>query len=129
MILFGKLGFYILEKTFGHLQTNEVIVTENRLKHIQERHPEDFALFMEYWESCVQEPDYIVKDQKNDETVFMIKKLETSNLNLVLRLALAKNPQGYKNAVITCYRIRESNLKKLLEKNLTLYKGEDFRYL
>ena len=66
----------------------------------------------------------IIKDCKNENTVFMIKKLESSNLNVVVKLILDTDKINYKNSVMTFYRIRNSNLRKLEKKNKTLYKKE-----
>ena len=41
----GKINVQILEQEFGKIQTDEIIVTNERIEHIKERHPEDYALF------------------------------------------------------------------------------------
>lgn len=120
----GQLNTQPLEATFGKLQTSEVIVTDERIEHIQQRHPEDFQLFQQYGKTTVESPDVILKDSKNDGTVFMIKKLPETNLNVVVRLVLMGDNPDYKNSVMTFYRIREKNLKKLEKKNEVLYKKE-----
>ena len=74
--------------------------------------------------SIVAEPDFIIKDEKNENTVFMTKKLENTSLNLVVKIILETDEKDLKNSVMTFYRIREKNLKKLINKNKTLYKKE-----
>ena len=54
----------------------------------------------------------------------MIKHLENTNLNVVVRLALSTDTIGYKNSVMTFYRIRNKNLNRLINKNKVLYKKE-----
>lgn len=120
----GEININLLEYEFGRIQTKEIIVTNERLKHIQERHPQDYELFEKYGEDSVQDPDYIVKDMKHKGTVFMVKKLPGTNLNVVVRVVLDTDKEGLKNSVMTFYRIRECNLKKLIEKNGLLYKKE-----
>lgn len=39
---FGKINIRILEKEYGEIQTDEIIVTSERINHIKERHPEDY---------------------------------------------------------------------------------------
>ncbi len=73
ILFLGNLNLSILEKEFGNLQTSEIIITNERLAHIKERHLIDYELFETYGEQCVQNPDYIIKDCKNRNTVFMIK--------------------------------------------------------
>ena len=120
----GKINTKILEKEFGKIQTEEIIVTNERIDHIKERHPEDYNLFEKYGKESVSSPDLIIKDVKNKSTVFMIKKLPETNLNVVVRVVLETDNSKWKNSVMTFYRIRERNLKKLIEKNGVLYKKE-----
>ena len=122
--LLGKIETQPLEEEFGKLMTDEIIVTNERIFHIKERHPEDYALFELYGSEAVNNPDIIIKDSKNSETVFMIKQLEDTNLNVVAKLILETGNPNHKNSVMTFYRIRNRNLKKLLDKNKTLYKKE-----
>lgn len=105
-----SLGFMetsCLEKEFGKLQTNEIIVTQERLEHIKQRHAEDFELFDEYAAKTVSSPDLVLKDTNNKGTVFVVKQLPETNLNVVVRLALGTDEDGHKNSVMTFYRIRE----------------------
>lgn len=122
--MLGKINLTFLEKEFGKIQTDGIIVTNERLSHIQERHPQDYKLFEKYGRDSVQDPDYIVKDEKNAGTVFMIKRLPDTNLNVVVRVALNTDKEGLKNSVMTFYRIRERNLSKIIKKNKLLYKKE-----
>lgn len=124
IIELGKFDTQPLEIEFGKLKTDELIVTNERIEHIKSRHPEDFNLFEKYSLSVVVEPDFIIKDEKNINTVFMVKKLENTNLNLVVKIILETDEKDLKNSVMTFYRIRERNLKKLVDRNKTLYKSE-----
>lgn len=120
----GKINTNVLEKEFGRIQTDEIIITNERIDHIKQRHPEDYDLFEQYGEASVTSPDLIIKDIKNAGTVFMVKKLPETNLNVVVRVVLETDDSKLKNSVMTFYRIREKNLKKLIEKNRLLYKKE-----
>ena len=51
----------------------------------------------------------IVKDIKHNGTVFMIKKLPDTNLNVVVRVVRETDESHLKNSVMTFYRIREKN--------------------
>ncbi|MDE7247373.1 MAG: hypothetical protein K2N43_05760 [Lachnospiraceae bacterium] len=120
----GNINVSVLEEEFGKLWTDEIIVTDERIAHIKEKHLIDFELFEKYGAECVQDPDYIIKDRKNRGTVFMIKKLSDTNVNVVSRLALDTEKSGLKNSVMTFYRLRDRNLQKLIVKNGLLYKKE-----
>ena len=122
----GHLRIDYLEKEFGKLSTDEIVLTEERELHIKNRHPQDYEFFSEIGESALKEPDIVIKDTDNSETVFMVKKIENSNLNVVVKLVLAGEKDGYKNSVMTAYRLREKNLEKLIKKHNynILYKKE-----
>ena len=57
-------------------------------------------------------------------STFYVKKLLRKNINVVVRVVLETDDSKLKNSVMTFYRIREKNLKKLIEKNRLLYKKE-----
>ena len=124
----GKINKIFLEQEFGQLQTDDVIVTNERLQHIKNKHPEDYNLFEQYGVACVSEPDFIIKDEKNIGTVFLIKKMPETNLNIIIRLALNTDKTGIKNSVMTFYRLRNRNRNKLIAKNKLLYKKESTAY-
>ncbi len=120
----GSINVKLLEREFGKLLTDETIITNERIAHIKERHPEDYALFKKYAEDIIKNPETIIKDRKNKGTVFMVKQLPSENMNVVIRLALSEDEPKLKNSVMTAYRIREKNLIKLEHKNKVLYKKE-----
>ncbi len=124
IIKLGTICTQPLEKEFGILQTDEIIITNERINHIKLRHPEDYKLFQKYGVETVEQPDIIIKDCKNEGTVFMIKQLENTNLNVVCRLVLQSDDGNLKNSVMTFYRIRQKNLEKLEKKNKLLYNKE-----
>jgi hypothetical protein len=113
-----------LEKEFGKLKTNEIIITNERIEHIKTRHPEDYELFMEYSLDVISDPDIIIKDMDHQNSVFMIKRLTETNVNVIVKLITDTDDSEHKNSVMTFYRIRDKNLKKLEDKNKILYKKE-----
>ena len=120
----GKIDTKLYRKKFGNIQTDEVIVTNERIEHIKSHHPEDYELFERYGKDCIADPDLIISDEKNAGTAFLIKKLPNTNLNVVLRLVLENEDSKLKNSVMTFWRIRKRNVEKLIEKNQILYKKE-----
>lgn len=120
----GNINPQLLETEFGKLQTSETIITNERKNHILLLHNEDYSLFEKYAKEIIENPEIIIKDEKNIGTVFMVKHLPSTNLNIVLRLALNSDNSGLKNSVMTAYRIRNKNLKKMEKKNKILYKKE-----
>jgi len=122
--IIGNINVSIFEKEFGKLQSSEVVLTIEREAHIKAHHNDDYHLFEIYSKEIVSTPDIVLCDEKNVGTVFMIKRLPNTNLNAVIRLALESDIEGRKNSIMTFYRIRESNLDKLISKNKTIYKKE-----
>lgn len=122
IIKLGKVNKKIFQEKYGKIQTDEVIVTNERIAHI--KHPQDYDLFEQFCGECICTPDLVISDEKNIGTVFMIKKLPETNLNIVLRLVLENEQSTLKNSVMTFWRIRDRNLQKLIAKNQVLYKKE-----
>lgn len=125
-ILLGNLNPEPIEKEFGKLKTTEVIVTYERLEHIHMRHSSDEFLFEKYAVLAVENTDLILKDFKNDNTVLMIKCIDDTNMNVAVRLALEEesDEKHSKNSVMTFFRLRQKNLKKLKNRAKPLYKKE-----
>jgi len=123
--IIGNLPEEPLEREYGELNTTEVVLNDERIEHILKRHFEDFAYFSEYVKETVERPDYILKDVKNRNTVFLVKKLERTNLNIVVRLSIALEDEKWRyNSVMTSYRVCEKNLRKLIDKSKMLYSKE-----
>ncbi len=89
-----------------------------------EGHKKDFELYANVLNDIIEEPDYILKDYKNENTAMVIKHIDNTNINVILRLAIGNDNIHTKNSIMTLYRIRDKNLKKLQEKNKTIYKRE-----
>ena len=54
----------------------------------------------------------------------VIKSIDDNNINIIIKLAIGKDKIHSKNSIMTMYRVRNKNLKKLMEKNKTIYKKE-----
>lgn len=65
IISLGRMNIEILKSEFGTIQTDEIIVTDERIDHIKNRHPEDYSLFTIYGAVSVSDPDFVIKDEKN----------------------------------------------------------------
>jgi len=120
----GTINISVFESDFGKLQTDKVVLTSEREVHIRNHHPDDYFLFEQYAKDVITNPDIILRDVKNVGTVLMIMKLPDSNLNMVIRLAFESDDEGLMNSIMTFYRVRASNLKRLLSKNKIIYNKE-----
>jgi len=117
----GKLDIQEIEGAFGKLQTNEVILTHPSARHIEEGHPEVMPYI---GAGCLDNPDWILRDEKHEGTVFVMRKTEKNYLNLIVRLALQTDDPGKQNSIITGYLVREKNAQKLLKAHEILYSKE-----
>lgn len=54
----------------------------------------------------------------------MIKHIDDTNLNIIVKLAVIGDKKHPKNSIMSSYRIRDKNVKKLEKRNKVLYKSE-----
>lgn len=107
----------ILEREFGKLNTTKVILRKERLQHIEERHPEVVEIIKNNFDEIIEAPDYILKDEKNENTILFIHELDKKNLSTVVKLSLEER---YKNSVITSYKIRKGYLKNMMNNKIVM---------
>lgn len=113
------------ESVSKHIRTREVIITEERIRHIQERHPEDYERYAGYLKEIVEKPDYILEANKPN-TAFILKEIAEAGekFQLVLRLSVAGDTPEYKNSVITFLKIDKKRFQRYLRTKKILYKSE-----
>lgn len=89
------------------------------------RHPNDFERYEKFMAEIVESPDYILEANKPN-TAFLLKEFTNDNerFQLILRLAVQGDPDGYKNSVITFLRVEEKRYKRYLRTKKILYKSE-----
>ena len=116
----------MLEAIYGALETNEIILTEEREAHIAERHGEkDVEALRCYGNVCIADPDYIIEDPSKAATVCFIREISQNHyLRLVVRLSLARDGTGRKNSIITAHTLSEKKLDKMLRNKKCIYKRE-----
>lgn len=116
----GKIDLNLLDNEFENIVSDKVIITDERRKHILDNHKDDYEIFNMYVKKIISELDLIIKDCKNENTIFMIKRLIGTNLNAIIKLSIESNRL---NSIMTFYRMRDKNLIKL-KKNKIIYKKE-----
>lgn len=109
----------------GGITTDEVIITDERIQHIKDHHPNDFERYERYLVKIIEEPDYILESDL-PHTAFLLKEIIDADerFQLILRLKVTGDPEGYKNSVITFLKISEKKWKKYLRNKNVLYKRE-----
>ncbi len=121
----GKINRDIYKCVTDDIVTDEVIITNERMQHIKERHPNDYERFSSYFSQIVSEPDFIIESKKKN-TALILKEIQkgTEIFKTVLRLATSKDNPNYKNSIITFMKIDEKEWKRLLRNKKILYKKE-----
>lgn len=121
----GKINRNIYSVVSPHIQTDEVIITDERIAHIQKRHPNAFEQYAKYIQKIIEEPDYILEANKPN-TAFVLKEFTENDkrFQLILRLAVEGEQPGYKNSIITFLNVEEKRYRRYLRTKNILYKSE-----
>lgn len=108
-----------------NITTDEVVITDERIQHIKDRHPNDYERYEKYLSQIIESPDYILQANKPN-TAFLLKHIAEGDesFELILRLAVNGDPAGYKNSVITFLKIENKRYKRYLRTKKILYKSE-----
>lgn len=125
MYIVGKINRLIYGCISEDIAVDEVIITEQQLRHIRERHPEAYKQMKKYVTDALENPDYILED-KHENTGLVIKQIKTENKwgQIVLRLCTSENEAGYKNSIISYWEISDKRLQSYLRNKKILYKKE-----
>ena len=102
-----------------------MIITPERIQHIDERHPGDFERYAQYLAEALREPDYILEANKPNTGV-ILKEITEQNekFKLILRVKIQNDPAQYKNSVISFWRIGDVTWNKTLKNKKILYSRE-----
>lgn len=121
----GKLDKGIYSCVTDDIATDEVIITDERIRHIKERHPGDYERFVRYIPQIIAEPDYIMEANKPD-TAFVLKRFDDDNehFELIIRLQTSKDISGHKNSVITYLKVQPKRYQRYLRTKTILYRRE-----
>ena len=121
----GKLHIFLLKTEFEKFKNEDVIITQKQIEHIQfGNHSSDFEYCEKYSTEVISNPDMILRDLNHKDTIMTVKKIENTNLNIIIALSIADEKNIYQNSVITAYRIRDKNLRKLEIKHKLIYKKQ-----
>ncbi len=70
-------------------------------------------------------PDYIVEDKDNIDTILVLKtiKEQEKNIQVVVKLQTNKDEKDKCNSILTFWHIRDRNYKKTIQNNKIIYKN------
>ena len=105
------------------ITSDEVIITDEQIKHIKERHAGDFEAYSEFFPTMINDPDYIIEANKPN-TAIILKEVELDGrkLKLILRLKTSSDPADYKNSIITFQHISGKRYSRYINNAKILYR-------
>jgi hypothetical protein len=88
MHIVGRIDRKIYECITDDITTDEVIITEERIQHIVERHPNDYEQYYAYLKTVVEAPDYIIEANKPNTALILKEIIESDErqFKTILRL-------------------------------------------
>lgn len=118
----GRIDKDIYKCITEDITTDEVIITEERIAHIKERHPSDYERFYSYIPEIIKAPDYILKSTKPN-TAMILKEIadEKEKFQLILRIKTSEDNKAFKNSIITFLKVNERTWNKYLRNKVILY--------
>ncbi len=121
----GKINVEIYKCVSEDIVSDEVIITENQITHIRERHPNAYEHYNDRFSEIVAKPDYILEANKPNSAL-ILKQFQSENgyTKTVLRLQTSLDNPEYKNSIITFVEINEREWNRLIKNKKVLYKKE-----
>lgn len=121
----GNLNLDIYRLVEPDLQESRVIITDQQIQHIKERHPEDYEQYAAYLPEIVSAPDFILEANR-PHTAFVLKSFEADGkrFEAIVRLKTSEDPEKYLNSIITFLKVDEKRFKRYLRTKKILYKKE-----
>ena len=122
-----KLGEY--EKK---LITEEVILTDERLyEHILLFHKEEYQQLRPYIKNIIKNPDYIIEDNRHEDTMIYLKKIDDIGKNgrVIIKLALGQDEEHNKNSIITLMKLNKRTWNQTIKnRGKIIWKNRNKKY-
>lgn len=119
----GNLDITLLKELYN-IKTEKLIITKERIEHINRRHGNDYELYGKYILEIIKEPDYILQDIENINTVLYLKTIEELNLQIVIKLQTENQPNKA-NTIITFWHMRKRSYRQIIKKNKKIFQNLD----
>lgn len=121
----GKIEIEKFNAISEKIKTDEVIITEERIKHIKDRHPNDYERYSQYISKMVENPQYILEDKSPNTAVILQEFADADErFRLILKLAVEADDPSKKNSIITFLKISKKTFEKYIRNKKILYKSE-----
>lgn len=121
----GKIDLQKYKCISDNIKTDDVIITNERIQHIKDRHPNDYERFYQYMSEIISNPEYIIEANKPN-TALLLKSFSDGDeqFKTILRLVTSSDDVNYKNSIITFMKINEKEWNRLIKNKKILYKSE-----
>lgn len=121
----GKIDKNIYKCVTEDIVTDEVIITDERIAHIKQRHPNDYERYYKCLKEIVEHPQYIVETNKPYTALILKEFIDgEEKFKTVMRLTTSHDNPEFKNSVITFMKINNKEWKRMLKNKRILYKTE-----
>lgn len=114
----GKIDLNKIGKYKENIITDEVILTDERLyEHILVYHKPDYEQFKNYIAYIIENPDYIIEDNRHEDTLIYLKEINQINKKgrIVLKLALGQDIEHNKNSIITLMKLNDRTWEQTIK--------------
>ncbi|MBO5373320.1 MAG: hypothetical protein J6A75_11490 [Lachnospiraceae bacterium] len=121
----GRIDIDIYKCITTDIVTNDVIITDERIQHIKDRHPNDYEKFYKYLKEIVEHPQYIVETAKPNTALILNEFVDgDEQFKTVLRLTTSTDNPDFKNSIITFMKINDKEWSRMLRNKKILYRKE-----
>ncbi len=112
------VGKFDISKYTDEIQTTtkDVILTDERRKHIIDRHP-DVEKYISNIGEIIKTPDRVFKQLDKEDTIWLMKTIDSDKIRITLKLNTINNlkEKGYKNSIIQMQNMKHSNIDNLIK--------------
>lgn len=123
--IIGKIDKNIYKCITDDIVTDDVIITDERIQHIMDRHPNDYEKYYNYIREVIENPDYIINGNKPNSALILKEFFNgEERFKTILRLITSSDDASFKNSIITFMKINNKEWERLLRNKVILYKKE-----
>lgn len=121
----AQLDETLLKDSNIKLLTKNLVLTDNSIIHIKERHPNDYVDVIKDLANMVQDPDSIMIGNKPHTLVYMARNGKGHMYQVVIRLKDEDMSDELQNSIITLNRVNEKRYKRYKKSRKIIYKKEE----
>ena len=113
-----------------NIDTDRVVLTNKSVLHIADHHPDAYNDVLIELKETIMSPDYIISDEKHENTGLVIKKIAEDNNTdehtfIVLKVCTDSQNGQLANSIISGWKISDKRLRSYLRNKQILYRKEN----